>query len=46
MQVNKTKPELRYEYISSYNEFRYQQVIGSMHLLVQQFYRQQNISAT
>jgi hypothetical protein len=37
-QYKKTKDELKFEYLTQYTEFRYQQVVGSLHKLVQQFY--------
>lgn len=44
-QYKKTREEQRFEYLSQYTEFRYQQVVGSMHKLVQQFYYQKNMGA-
>ena len=35
-----TKPELKYEYLNSYTEFRYMQILGSLHKIIQQFYIQ------
>lgn len=33
-----TKEELKYEYLNSYTEFRYMQILGSFHKIIQQFY--------
>jgi len=37
-QYQKTKEEFKFDYLQGYQEFRYQQVVGSLHKLVQQFY--------
>ena len=33
-----TKEEQKYEYLNSYTEFRYMQILGSFHKIQQQFY--------
>ena len=33
-----TKDEQKYEYLNSYTEFRYMQILGSFHKIIQQFY--------
>ena len=33
-----TKEELKYEYLNSYTEFRYMQILGSFQKIIQQFY--------
>ena len=38
----KTKEEDRYEFLNSYTEFRYFQVINSMHKLTQEYYQKDN----
>ena len=35
-----TKDELKYEFLNSYTEFRYMQILGSFHKIIQQFYIQ------
>ena len=37
-QLVKTKPDQRFDYMTSYTEFRYQQIIGGMHKLTAQYY--------
>ena len=40
-----TKEELKYEYLNSYTEFRYMQILGSFHKIIQQFYIQKRGSS-
>ena len=37
---SETKDELKYEFLNSYTEFRYMQILGSFHKIIQQFYIQ------
>lgn len=39
-QYKQTKDEQKYEYLNSYTEFRYMQILGSFHKITQQFYIQ------
>lgn len=44
-QLVKTKESDRFEYLFQYTEFRYQQIVGSLYRLVNQYYLQKNIKA-
>ena len=44
-EYQRTKPEQKADYLQSYCEFRYLQIIGGFHKLVEQFYLQKNIPA-
>ena len=33
------QPDLRFEFINSYTEFKYMQIVGSVHKLIDQFYK-------
>lgn len=41
----KTNSEKRFEYLSKYTDFRYQQIVGSLYKLIQRFYQTKNIKA-
>ena len=36
-QYEKTNPEQRFKYLDQYVDFGYQQIVGSLHKLVEQF---------
>ena len=40
MKYAKTKDSDKYEYLNSYTEFRYMQIMGSFQKIIQQFYIQ------
>jgi hypothetical protein len=44
-QHEKTKPELQPYFLQNYTEYRYMQIVGSLHKLVEHFYRTKNMSA-
>lgn len=41
-----TPPHRRYEYLNSYTEFRYMQIVGSIHKLVEQYYIEKKAPST
>jgi hypothetical protein len=44
-QYVKTKKEHRFDYLQNYTDFRYLQIVGSLHRLVHQFYHQKRINS-